>query len=167
MGFIFTLSHFISQIPTTRFLSITGHWDVSLPSGASLWNGIFARVEGQNITLCPGFMQDREPFEICSPIIREIRIQSQIEAYQRLKKWYLIPPCLTLSIIRYGSRVKWSNPRKEIAPFPRSWCCSFRKGNLRVTLNYGRPLLIRRFIDIHLYKFISLAHQLVLWVRLK
>ena len=27
----FTLSHFISQIPPTRFLSITGHWDVSLP----------------------------------------------------------------------------------------------------------------------------------------
>ena len=46
--FFFTLSHFISQIPPTRFLSITGHWDVSLPSGASLWNGIFARVEGQN-----------------------------------------------------------------------------------------------------------------------
>ena len=28
-------------------------------------------------------------------------------------KWYLIPPCLTLSIIRYGSRVKWSNPGME------------------------------------------------------
>ena len=37
----FSLSHFISQILPTRFLSITGHWDVSLPSGASLWNGIF------------------------------------------------------------------------------------------------------------------------------
>ena len=52
MGFFFTLSHFISQIPPTRFLSITGHWDVSLPSGASLWNSIlFARVEGQNTTI--------------------------------------------------------------------------------------------------------------------
>ena len=51
MGFFFTLSHFISQIPPTRFLSTTGHWDVSLPSGASLWNIIFARVEGQNETL--------------------------------------------------------------------------------------------------------------------
>ena len=28
------------------------------------------------------------------------------------KKWYLIPPCLTLSIIRYVSKVKWSIPRK-------------------------------------------------------
>ena len=40
IGFFFTLSHFISQILPMRFLSITGHWDVSLPSGASLWNGI-------------------------------------------------------------------------------------------------------------------------------
>ena len=36
--------------PPTRFLSITGHWNVSLPSGASLWNGMFGRVEGQNTT---------------------------------------------------------------------------------------------------------------------
>ena len=50
MGFFFTMTHFISQIPPTRFLSITGHWDASLSSGASFWNGIFARVEGQNTT---------------------------------------------------------------------------------------------------------------------
>ena len=50
-GIFFTLSHFIRQIPPSRFLSITGHWDVSLPSGASLWNGIFGRVEGQNTTI--------------------------------------------------------------------------------------------------------------------
>ena len=30
----------------TRSLSITGHWNVSLPSGASLCNGMFARAEG-------------------------------------------------------------------------------------------------------------------------
>ena len=54
----------------------------------------------------------------CSPIARETWVQSQVESYQRLKKWYLMPPCLTLSIIRYGSRVKWSNPGKGVAPFP-------------------------------------------------
>ena len=27
-----------------------------------------------------------------------------------------MPPCLTLSIIRYGSRVKWSNPKKGVHP---------------------------------------------------
>ena len=30
----------------------------------------------------------------------------------------LIPPCLTLSIIRYVSRVKWSNPGKGVASSP-------------------------------------------------
>ena len=28
----------------------------------------------------------------------------------KIQKWYFVRPCLTLSIIRYGSRVKWSNP---------------------------------------------------------
>ena len=30
-------------------------------------------------------------------------------------KWYLIPPCLTLGIRRFVSRVKWSNQNKEVA----------------------------------------------------
>ena len=46
----------------------------------------------------------------------ETGVQSQVESYQRLKKWYLIPPCLTLSIIRYISRVKCSNPGKGVVP---------------------------------------------------
>ena len=49
MGFY--LVPFRQPNPPTRFLSITGHWNVSLPSGASLWNGIFGRVEGQYTTL--------------------------------------------------------------------------------------------------------------------
>ena len=57
-------------------------------------------------------------FHVASPMAREIWVQSQVESYQRLKKWYLMPPCLTLSIIRYGSRVKWSNPGKGVAPSP-------------------------------------------------
>ena len=32
--------------------------------------------------------------------------QPQVESYQRLKKWYLIPPCLTLGIISNVSMVK-------------------------------------------------------------
>ena len=46
----------------------------------------------------------------CLPMARETRVQSQVESYQRLKKWYLMAPCLTLNIIRYRSRVKLSNP---------------------------------------------------------
>ena len=34
----------------------------------------------------------------------------------KTQKWYLMPPCLTRSIIRYESRVKWSNPGKGVAP---------------------------------------------------
>ena len=71
---------------------------------------------------------------------RETWVQSQVESYQRLKKWYLMPPCLTLSINRHGSRVKWRNPGKRVAPFLTPWCSSYRKGNLQVTLDYGRQL---------------------------
>ena len=53
----------------------------------------------------------------------------------------MIPPCLTLSIIRYGSRVKWSNPGNGVAPSPTPWCSSYRKGSLRVILDYGLTLL--------------------------
>ena len=52
----------------------------------------------------------------CSPMVRERGVQSQVESYQRLKKWYLMPPCLTLGIMKYESMVQWSNPRKEVAP---------------------------------------------------
>ena len=42
----------------------------------------------------------------CSHMIRETWVQSPVASYQKLKKWYLIPPCLKLSNIRYISRVK-------------------------------------------------------------
>ena len=67
---------------------------------------------------------------------RETWVQSQVESYQRLKKWYLMPLCLTLNIIRYRSRVKLSNPRKGVAPSPTPWCSSYRKGKLGVTFEY-------------------------------
>ena len=76
----------------------------------------------------------------------ETRVQSQVESCQRLKKWYLMPPCLTLSIIRNGSRVKWSNPGKGVALFSTPWCSSYRKGSLRVTLDYGRQIYLLKFL---------------------
>ena len=75
----------------------------------------------------------------CLPIAWEIWVQSQVESYQRLKKWYLMPPCWTLSIM-CGSRVKWSYPGKGVVPFPTPQCISYWKGNLWVTLNYCRLL---------------------------
>ena len=44
---------------------------------------------------------------------RETGVQSHVESYQRLRKWYLIPPGLALSIIRLWSRKKriiWVRP---------------------------------------------------------
>ena len=61
----------------------------------------------------------------CLPMAREIKGQSLVKLYQRLlKKSYLIPPCLTLGIISYGSRVKWSNPGKGVASSPTPQCSS-------------------------------------------
>ena len=54
---------------------------------------------------------------------------------QKLKKWYLKPPCLTLSIIRYGSRVKWNNPGKGVAPSYTPHCSNYWKGSPPVTLD--------------------------------
>ena len=51
-------------------------------------------------------------------------------------KWYVIPPCLTLSIIRYVSRVKWSNPGKGVASSFTPRCISYLKGSLLVALDY-------------------------------
>ena len=95
---------------------------------------------------------------------RETGVQSQLESYQRLKKWYLMPPCLTLSIIRYGSRVKWSNPGKEVAPFPTPWCSSYRRGSLRVTLDYVRQLyLLIVILEYSEFYFQTLYELMSLW----
>ena len=51
MGFYLVPFH--QPNPPMRFLLITDHWNVSLPSGASLWNGMFGRAEVQYITTCP------------------------------------------------------------------------------------------------------------------
>ena len=58
----------------------------------------------------------------CSPMAQETEVQSLVESYQRLKKRYLILPCLTFSIMRYVSRVEWSNPGKGVVPFPTPRC---------------------------------------------
>ena len=54
----------------------------------------------------------------CSPMVQETGVQSQVESYQRLKKWYFIPLALILGVIRYGSRVKWINSGKGVALSP-------------------------------------------------
>ena len=50
------------------------------------------------------------------PMVWETGIQSQVESYQRLIKLYLMPPCLTLNIKRYGLRVSGAIQGKEQRP---------------------------------------------------
>ena len=50
VSWAFYLVPFHQPNPRTRSLSITGHCNVSLPSGVSPWKGKFGRVEGQNTT---------------------------------------------------------------------------------------------------------------------
>ena len=68
-----------------------------------------------------------------SPMGRESGVPPQFESCQKLKKSYLIPSCLTLSVIRYVSKIKWSNPGKGIAPSPTPQCSSY--------ISYSRRLL--------------------------
>ena len=57
-----------------------------------------------------------------------------------------------LSTQHYKVRIKGKveQSRKEVAPSPTHWCSSYRKGSLRVTLDYGRQL----FIYIYIWKLI-------------
>ena len=101
----------------------------------------------------------------CSPMIRETWVQSSVMSFQRLEKWYLIPPCLTLSNIRYVSRVKWSNPGKGVAPSSTSWCSSYWKGSLLVALDYWVANLTLH-LKMTLYRFLILAERLGKYVTL-
>ena len=68
---------------------------------------------------------------------QETGFQSQVKLNQRLKKCYLMLPCLTLGIIRKGSRVKWNNLGNGVAISPTPRCSSYWKESLRVApFNY-------------------------------
>ena len=95
-----------------------------------------------NFSLCTGQLVK---WVECSPMVQETRVQSQVESYQRLKKWYLMLPCLTHSFIKYVSRVKWSNPGKGVVPFPTPRCSSYWKKSLRSPLTKGRQLYLLSF----------------------
>ena len=82
------------------------------------------------------------------PMNQETRVQSQVESSKRLKKWYLMPLCLTLRIMTYGSRVKWSNPGKGVVLSPTPQCSSYWKESLWGTLDYNRQLYIYIYIYI-------------------
>ena len=51
------------------------------------------------------------------------------------KKWYFMPPYFQHYKVRFKGKVEQSY---GVAPSPIPWCSSYRKGSLRVTLDYGR-----------------------------
>ena len=89
-------------------------------------------------------------------MVWETGVQSQVESYQRLKKWYLVPPCLTHSIIRWGSRVKWSNPGNGVAPSPTPRCSSCWKGS--PSTNVANITFTYIYIYIYIYAAGILCH---------
>ena len=44
---------------------------------------------------------------------------------------------------------KVEQSREGVAPSPTHWCSSYRKGSLRVTLDYGRQLVFFFFLDLN------------------
>ena len=85
-------------------------------------------------------------------MVQEIGVQSQVESYERLKKWYLMPPCLALRTIRWGSRVKWINPGNGVAPSPTPRCSSYWKGNLQVLRS---PTLLFTYYNFRYFSLLS------------
>ena len=83
----------------------------------------------------------------CWPMAWETRFQSQVKSDQRLKKWYLIPSCFTLFIIRHGSSVKRSNPENGVAPFRTPWQLMKKEHSDRLQLLSLTLLLSYRSIN--------------------
>ena len=75
-------------------------------------------------------------------MVRETWVQTQVASYQRLKikNMVLDTSFLTLSNIRYVSRIKWSNPGKGVVLSPTSQSSIYWKGSLLVALDYSRQL---------------------------
>ena len=86
-------------------------------------------------------IEPRSPGPLANTLlIRPIVGSIQGRVIPKTLKWYLIPTCLTLSNIRYVSRVKLSNTGKGVAPSRTPRCSSYWKESLLVALNYGRQL---------------------------
>ena len=69
-----------------------------------------------------------------------------------LKKWYLMPPCLTLSIIWYGSRVSGAIQGKGYAPPLHLYVLAIEKGA------FGSPS------TIYIYIYIYIRTELIIYI---
>ena len=57
-------------------------------------------------------------------------------------------------------KVKWSNPGKEVVPFPTSWCSSYRKGSLWVPLDYNHQLYLLYLLPLFFPLLICFSNSL-------
>ena len=91
------------------------------------------------------------------PVVQETRVQSQVESYQRLKKWYLMPSCLTLSIIRLRSRISGVILGKQYHPFLHLNVVAIEKrafGSLSTTV--GRLAYIKNYQVFTILKWLGI-----------
>ena len=95
----------LSAKPAYVISSYNCHRNVSPPSDASLWNGMLA-----------GWKVNMKQYHIS--LVGKVFANDPGDGgrvIQKTQKQYLIPPCLKICIIRYGSRFWWSNPDKGAA----------------------------------------------------
>ena len=79
---------------------------------------------------------------------RETWVQSQVESYQRLKKWYVIPPNTQHYKIRFKDKVEQSREKSSALTYTSAW-------ELMKRAPLGR-LRLRSPIYIDFYKFQSI-----------
>ena len=58
----------------------------------------------------------------------------------KIQKMVLDASLLNTQHYKVRIKGKVEQSREGVAPTPTPWCSSYRKGSLRVTLDYGRPL---------------------------
>ena len=76
----------------------------------------------------------------CSPMARETWVQSPGRVIPKTQKMVLDVSLLNTQHYKVRIKGKVEKPREGVAPSPTPWCSSYRKGSLRVTLDYGRQL---------------------------
>ena len=73
---------------------------------------------------------------------------------QKTQKMVLDASLLNTQHYKVRIKDKVEQFREGLAPSPTPWCSSYRKGSLRVTLDYGRQLyFLYIYIYIYIYKY--------------
>ena len=76
-----------------------------------------------------------------------------------------------LSTQHYKVRIKGKveQSRKGVAPSPTHWCSSYRKGSLRVTLDYGRQLyftFLWYYTHTYIYIYIYISYLIYIYIQI-